>query len=527
MIRPDLLLFFSFKQITFAGFLRFQLLTLLISFLHESAHGLTCKHYGGQVRKMGLLLMYCMPGAFVDITESWVHPRRLPRIAAIIAGSWIELILCGVAMAVWLNTQPGNWIHDLSYELVLINSITRVAMNLNPLAKLDGYYLLTELLGIPDLKERSTRFLSAWVQSRILRLPVELPTMARTHAPYFALYAILSGLFRYLMFCLLIVVAYGAFFRLFGEFAVVPAAAIALALLRSDLKDLSSLLHCTWQQRVRSSRTWSPLTIFAPLLLIFSALPIFRDRSRAIFVIEPARSADLHAVADGVVQAVMVREGEPVQKGQPLLTLTSRTVDSLHSATAAQSDSARFQSFDAQLAYRSPGTASADRQAALRSEELSQVTQAQLVLRAPSEGVVLTRDPAALLNQSVGSGQTLINLALSRSRIARVFVPASALDRLTPTSEVALLAPGKLRVLHHRLPPLGSAAVKLPPGLIAGQVYQGIELPTFYSVPISLDADGDDLPLGMKGDAMFFGARRSLLQRAVDGATNLIRAHVW
>ncbi len=527
VIRPDLLLLFSFKKITFAGLLRFQLLTLLISLLHESAHGLTCKHYGGQVRKMGFMLIYYMPAAFVDITESWVQPRKLSRIAAIIAGSWIELILCGVAMVVWLNTQPGNWIHGLSYEIVLINSITKVAINLNPLAKLDGYYLLTELIGIPDLKERSTGFLSAWVESRVLRLPVELPAVARVWVPYFVLYAILSGLFGYFLFSLVVRVSYSAFSRILGDFAIVPATVIAFALFRPQLKSLWSVLCRVWQQRVRSPRTSLPLAIVALLLLVVSALPVFRDRERAIFVIEPARSTDLHAVADGVVQAVMVREGERVHSEQPLLTLTSRTVEALHSSAAAQSDSARFQSFDAQMAHRSPGTASADRQAALRSEELSQVTQAQLVLRAPSEGVVLTRDPVALLNQSVGSGQTLLNLALSQSRVARVYVPASALDRLTPTSEVSLLAPGRLRVIHRRLPPLGSAPVKLPPGLIEDQVYQGIALPAFYPVRISLDQVGDDLPFGMQGDAILFGARRSFLQRAFGVAMNLIRAHVW
>ena len=240
----------------------------------------------------------------------------------------------------------------------------------------------------------------------------------------------LSGLFGYFLYSILVRVAYSAFSRLVGEFAVVPAATIAIALFRPQLKSLWSVLRCIWQQHVRAPRRlWTP-AISVVVLLLVSALPIFRDRERAIFVIEPAHSTDLHAVADSVVQAVMVHEGEQVQSGQPLLTLTSRTVDALHSSAAAQSDSARFQSFDAQLAYKSPGTASADRQAALGSEELSRVTQAELVLRAPSKGVVLTRDPVALVDQSVGSGQTLMNLALSQARVARVYVPASALERL-------------------------------------------------------------------------------------------------
>ena len=90
-----------------------------------------------------------------------------------------------------------------------------------------------------------------------------------------------------------------------------------------------------------------------------------------------------------------------------------------------------------------------------------------------------------------------------------------------------MLLPGRLRVIHRSLPPLGSAAVTLPPGLIAERVYQGIELPTFYPVRVTLDQAGNDLPFGIKGDAILFGARRSILQRIFDGAMDLVRAHVW
>ena len=72
-----------------------------------------------------------------------------------------------------------------------------MVINLNPLIKLDGYYFLTELIGIPDLKERSTAFLSGWFQSRVLRLPVETPVVARKRAPFFILYAIVSGVYSY------------------------------------------------------------------------------------------------------------------------------------------------------------------------------------------------------------------------------------------------------------------------------------------------------------------------------------------
>src|SRR5262249_17430532 len=154
-----------------------------------TAHGLTCKHYGGQVHSMGLMFLYLVPCFFVDVTESWVFGTKMQRIATVIAGIWLELTLCGIAMIFWLNSPAGGLLHTIMYEFILLTGIAAVAINLNPLIKLDGYYLLTEIIEIPDLKERSTAFLSAWFQARVLRLPLDVPVVPRRRAGLFAVYA--------------------------------------------------------------------------------------------------------------------------------------------------------------------------------------------------------------------------------------------------------------------------------------------------------------------------------------------------
>ena len=74
---------------------------------------------------MGLMFLYLTPCFYVDVTESWVSAGRLQRMATIIAGIWIELILCGLATIVWTNTQPGEWIHDFCYKLILLTGLGR------------------------------------------------------------------------------------------------------------------------------------------------------------------------------------------------------------------------------------------------------------------------------------------------------------------------------------------------------------------------------------------------------------------
>src|SRR5271170_5947104 len=199
---PDIPIYYDFSKKTFSDLVEFWLLLFAIGFVHESAHGLTCKHYGGEVHSMGLMFLYFAPCFYVDVTESWVTATKIQRLATIIAGIWIEMTVCGIAMIVWTNTQPGQFVHDFAYKIILITGLAVIVMNLNPLLKLDGYYLFAEWVRVPDLKERSTTFLTSWVQHYIFRLPVDVPVVSRRRLPLFVLYALASGVYSYLLLLL-------------------------------------------------------------------------------------------------------------------------------------------------------------------------------------------------------------------------------------------------------------------------------------------------------------------------------------
>jgi len=199
----------------------------------------------------------------------------------------------------------------------------------------------------------------------------------------------------------------------------------------------------------------------------------------------------------------------------------------MHSAAEAQTGKAHFQAFESELQGHSIKPAAAERDAAVRSASLAREVQSSLVLAAPADAIVLTPDPVALLHQDVASGEKLLALAEDGPRFVRVFVPASALDRIPPDAEVALAPPGRFSVVRMKLPPMAGDAVDLPPGLVAKQDYKGVVLPTFYFARLALPVSAGDLPLGLSGHARVFGERRSLFQRLVTVVLNLVRAHVW
>lgn len=527
-MEPDIITFYTFTNKSFLDFAQFWFLLLIVGFIHESAHGLTCKHYGGQVHSMGLMFLYLAPAFYCDVTESWAYATKLQRLATIIAGIWIELMVCGLAMIVWFNTAQGAWLHDFMYQVILLTGIAVVVLNLNPLIKLDGYYFLTEVIEIPDLKERSTAFLSAWFQNHILRLPVAVPVVPRRRAPLFVVYAFISGLYSYTLLFVVVRFAFNITYRWMAEFALIPAGALAFVIFRSRLRSLQGVLGQMWEQRLGANMRWRPAhAVGTALVLALFFLPLWRDRESAYYVIEPMHAHTLHAAVPGRVNAVFVREGETVHAGEPLLRMTSIAAASMQSYAADQTGSARFQAFSAQLQGQSIGSAAAEQHAAERFTGIAREAQSSLVLAAPVDGTVLTADPALLRDQDVATGQPLLDLADDGPRVARVYIPAGELDRIPPGAEVALVLPGQFSVLRLKLAPPSGDAAPLPAGLIAKQKYQGMTLPVFYCSRIPLPAQEGQPFFGLSGRARIFGVRRSIAERIVTAGYNLVKAHVW
>ena len=152
----------KYGVVTAGGSVALGLVLLLVAqfvsiFVHEMAHALTVKHYGGEVRKAGMLLYMGMPAFFVDTTDIWLAPPRA-RLAVTWAGPYSGLVLASVAciaLVVWPEAALGALLFKFAFMSYLL-----VFVNLNPLLELDGYYLLMDWLGIPMLRRRSMAFIT-------------------------------------------------------------------------------------------------------------------------------------------------------------------------------------------------------------------------------------------------------------------------------------------------------------------------------------------------------------------------------
>jgi len=143
------------------------LVTLTITALHEFAHGLACKHFGGDVREMGVLLIYyVLPGFYCNVTDIYRIGRKSQRLWVIFAGIYWQLVVSALGGLCWLISTPYSLFADLAL-LVFIGGSFNILINCNPLIKLDGYYALSQALGVVNLQRRSSEYVGSLIDRSV------------------------------------------------------------------------------------------------------------------------------------------------------------------------------------------------------------------------------------------------------------------------------------------------------------------------------------------------------------------------
>ncbi|MEH1941589.1 MAG: site-2 protease family protein [Nostoc sp.] len=132
----------------------FALLMMLVVSIHELGHAFTLKHYKGVVLDIGLMFICLLPGAYTNTTDAYGLVKRRQRTLVMAAGIICQLVIWGIALCLWSILTPGNLFYKPTYLLMLAAQFT-LAINLNPLNKFDGYYLLEAMTGINHLRKRS------------------------------------------------------------------------------------------------------------------------------------------------------------------------------------------------------------------------------------------------------------------------------------------------------------------------------------------------------------------------------------
>ena len=521
--------FYDFRGKSAGDLIEFWVLFAAMGFFHESFHGLTCKHFGGDVEKMGFNLLYFAPSFFCDVTQVWIYGGKWERIATAIAGIWGDLIICFVGTAIWWTTTPGMFAHNLAYKVMMVTGLGVSLLNLNPLIKLDGYYIFCELIGEPDFKERTSAYLSGWTRKHLFGMPAEMEYVPVRRRPFYLGYAVLSAMYGYLLLTFLMGLTYNILHSYSPAWAFVPATLAGYWVFRKRIHSVGrfiKLFYLDKKERIgswlKSWRIVAPAT--AALLLLF--LPIWPDFQDASFVLEPARQASVHAPVGGRVAQVLVDEGQRVVAGQPLLNLENLDLQSDLARVRADLDVASARATQSQMRYGDFGTAERERVRLLQEDRSLTEKAAKLQLVSPMNGVVATTRLRDLTGSYLDEGTPVVELIDDSASRARVYIPEFAMH------DVRAGMPVRLEVRSRFLPfsaTLGSISpdwVPLDPALGHKEQLEGINPPRFYVADTWL-RHAVDLRAGMTGTAKIRVGQRSLVSFSVRFARDLVARRVW
>ncbi|MEA5468669.1 hypothetical protein [Spirulina sp. 06S082] len=182
----------------------FALLSMFVVTLHEFAHALTLKQYGGIVPEVGLLFMCLLPAAYTNTSDSYCLVKRRQRVLVVGAGILCQLFVGAIAFWLWYLATDNSSLKGLSF-LLLVAALFTVTINLNPMAKFDGYYLAVAMTGINNLRGRAFMLWGNWLRWKPSgEKRGDRPILA-IYAPFCLLYLILvfGGLFRWLFYWIL------------------------------------------------------------------------------------------------------------------------------------------------------------------------------------------------------------------------------------------------------------------------------------------------------------------------------------
>lgn len=382
------------------------LMWCLIKMAHEAGHAVAAKRQGVRVGRAGIILFLFAPLAFVDVTDAWRLTKRWPRVQIALAGIYVELGLAGVAAWIWWWSEAGFGRH-VAAQLVMLAGPATLLVNANPFLRLDGYYILGDVLDIPNLRMHGRRQLSARLESWLFqrRCPAGLLNGWRASAA--TVHAAASIVFQMVwMGGLILTISLWA--RGMGVVLGVAAASAWFI-----------IPGYQWMARIRQDEAWPAirrrtfaiggLAVVALGWLLALPSPV----GRRVPVVVGYRDEQIaRAAIDGFVVAVPVEAGQRVCAGDLLVEMDAPELRVQREALALDAEAARVRarrlSSEGRMALAS---AEADRyEGLLRSlAELDRQVES-LRICAQRDGTICSRSPQRWLGKFVRRGEVLVSI---------------------------------------------------------------------------------------------------------------------
>lgn len=417
-----------------AGWLRLAVVWFVLKLIHEAAHAISCRKFGGRVGEIGVAWMIVAPVAYVDLTDAYRIPSRIHRMVTSLAGVYVELTVAAVAILCWSQTHSPLAAYLFS-TIAITAGLASALFNLNPLMRLDGYFALTDWLDRPNLAtdaQTTLRGAVAW-----------LCLGNRPNRTYFGgspwgllAYGIAALVYRFSVIGALLM----AGIQMYQQLGMVLAAVVIVGMIVRPLQHTVRTLVTTIRQRPAALLRLVLVGALAVAAAVAAVQVPYPSESGWVAVTEFVDDAPVRAQTSGFVVQVHVHDGQSVQPGDPLIVLENRSLPVQLATARAQWQTAlansRYhrQQHETAQAIANQRTAAALRQ---RVEDLQSQIE-HLTVRAPRAGVVITDGIENTLGQWTPEGQAIGYVVDPAAMKAIVAVPQSQLEQLPAMLEQPL-----------------------------------------------------------------------------------------
>lgn len=403
--------------------------------LHEFGHGLSCKHYGGECHEMGMMLLVFTPCLYCDVSDSWMLPSKWKRAAIGAAGMYIEVILASIATFLWWNSHPGIF-NQLCLDVMFVSSVSTILFNANPLLRYDGYYILSDVLEIPNLRQKATsilgRFASHWCVG--IKQPDD-PFLPQRKRALFALYAVASSAYGWMVSLSIFLFVWSVFkpYRL-EVLGQILAAAALWGLVVRPVQGMIKFLNVPGRRdEVKLPNVLITGVVAATAAAAVALIPL-PQRVWCAAELRPRGEETVYVTVPGRLESLAVKAGQMVHEGDELARLSSIDLDlgiadleGKASQSLARLNSLQRERFTDSAAGLEIGTVEESLKSIQEQLVKKRHDRDELVLVSPRDGIVLPANDVAAQKDSSGKLPSWTGHALAEKNLGATFMQGTVL----------------------------------------------------------------------------------------------------
>ncbi|QOV87816.1 biotin/lipoyl-binding protein [Humisphaera borealis] len=377
---------------------------VFVKLIHELGHAFACRRFGGECHELGIMFLVFIPTPYVDASTAWSFPNKWHRVFVGAAGMIVELFFASLCAFIWVNIGDPNHniIGQLAFNAMLVASVTTIIFNANPLLRYDGYYILSDYLEIPNLRQKSQEYSLGLIKRHIFRVKQQQPLPPPVQRFWLLMYYCTSGIYR--IFVGIMIILLVAF--------QIPILGILMALggvvtwIAMPVFKIFKYLTIEPELHRKRGRATAFVLAVASIIVVSVGVLKFDLNLYATGIAEPANREVVRPGTSGFVARVVAKDGQWVKAGDVILEMRSDELQARKKVAEAQL-AATVAMYDAAVA----GSAAEVRQVAEKigvfRKQIADLNVRidKLVVKAGSDGRLTAPNMHEMVGQFLPQGQ--------------------------------------------------------------------------------------------------------------------------